>query len=689
MDANMESRLGYSVLRNFDYSHPFEEGVLNRGRQYHNNAHIHSKTCLDLFLPTHDLTTTTSESEAVSSDRRVSEGSPDTGCKGSTSSLDSKGIPGGIDTLIKDQRNIKSEKVESTASSCAPDLNTIPNDPTSSDEIVKQRDVNGAIRGKRPRPPPLVVFAYGGGWRRGDKQTWRHYISRWECNFSLAALVGCDRLYSNIGESFASQGFPCAVLSYPISPTPWLIHLIEMAISLAYALAYWILAAIFLLLVFEVLPMDYFWGISIRVPAIPLIAGVITVSQWITLAIMISRELYLDRQHRSDKSKTMSLKMPICIALAATIAMVSRLNIYTLAENNVLSLVVSGILLLAVQCLIFYFRQSTTFDLGPKLVTTAKGQVECISLALRWLVDYGRSTGHFDPESLVLMGHSAGGHLVTLIALDHHYLTNVGISPDVIKGVITLSAVHDLLSISKGFFYHIYLKPAFGTDPSYWATMSPIEYVKQLDENENAPSATSQSSSSKSSVGESSSASSSLSTISLSSTTSTSSSPPSSSSSSPPLSSSSSPSPSTLSPAFPTSQLPVKPASPSQSQIQMSSSSASSSSSSSSLPPTMAQTPLPAHRPHFLIISPAQDFVFMIKDADRMCSVLTQNGYTAHRNLIQGCGHFNMVRKFGCPWYRYWTGVLRQEGGWAPTAGELMCWEFVQQFWNKENNTPQ
>ncbi|XP_041475725.1 uncharacterized protein LOC121424181 [Lytechinus variegatus] len=512
---DMDSRLGYSVLRNFDYSQPFEEGVLNRGRHCHNNAHIVSKTCLDLFLPT-SAVKTTSEHKAVRSDRRVCEESPNKGWEGSTSSLDSKCISGGKETLIKDQRNIRSEEVESTASSCTSGLNTTPNDLTSSDEIVKQRYINGAIGGKRPRPPPLVVFAYGGGWRRGDKQTWRHYISRWECNFSLAALVGCDRLYSNIGESFASQGFACAVLSYPIAPTPWFIHLIEMAISLAYALAYWILAAIFLLLVLEVLPMGYFWGIPPRVPAIPLIAGVITVSQWITLAIMISRELYLDRQHLSDKSKTMSLKMPIFIALAATFAMVSRLDIYTLAENNVLSLLLSGILLLAVQCLIFYFRQSTAFDLGPKLVTTAKGQVECISHALRWLVDYGRSTGRFDPESLVLMGHSAGGHLVTLIALDHHYLTDVGISPDVIKGVITLSAVHDLLSISKGFFYHIYLKPAFGTDPSYWATMSPIEYVKRLDENKNAPSAASQSSlhSSKSSVGESSSASSpSLSTI--------------------------------------------------------------------------------------------------------------------------------------------------------------------------------
>ena len=45
------------------------------------------------------------------------------------------------------------------------------------------------------------------------------------------------------------------------------------------------------------------------------------------------------------------------------------------------------------------------------------------------------------------------------------------------QGVITLSAVHDLHTISRGPFYPIYLEPAFGKDPAHWVRMSPITYV--------------------------------------------------------------------------------------------------------------------------------------------------------------------------------------------------------------------
>ncbi|XP_030852584.1 uncharacterized protein LOC115928804 [Strongylocentrotus purpuratus] len=483
----MENRLGYSVLRNFDYSQPFEEGVANRGRQEHQSAHILSKTCLDLFLPSSGNPISTVESKKVSDDF-INDGRKLEG-----PSLDSGGTLGGNvvvkSKMQKSQNSCKSTEdaeVESPISSCTNEPITTQKEEKNSDKNVRKRDANGEIGGKRPRPPPLVVFAYGGGWRRGDKQTWRHYMSRWECNFSLAAMVGRDRLYSNIGESFASRGFPCAILSYPIAPTPWLINLIEMAISLSYALAYWILAALLLFIVLEVLPISCISLDSrLRVPVMPLIAGVIIVAQWITLAIMISRELYLERRHQSGTQKNISSKMPIVVALVATITTVSTLDISTLAENNTLALSISGILVFTVQCLIFYFRQTTTFDLGSSLVAGPKDQAECVTLALKWLVDYGQSTGHFDPESIILAGHSAGGHLVSLVALDHHYLTDVGISPQVIKGVISLSAVHDLQSISKGFNYHIYLKPAFGTDPTYWTSMSPIEYVKLLDENKN------------------------------------------------------------------------------------------------------------------------------------------------------------------------------------------------------------
>jgi acetyl esterase/lipase len=42
-----------------------------------------------------------------------------------------------------------------------------------------------------------------------------------------------------------------------------------------------------------------------------------------------------------------------------------------------------------------------------------------------------------------LMGHSAGAQIAMLLALDEHYLSGVGLSHDVVRGVIGLSGPYD------------------------------------------------------------------------------------------------------------------------------------------------------------------------------------------------------------------------------------------------------
>src|SRR5262249_4549422 len=49
-----------------------------------------------------------------------------------------------------------------------------------------------------------------------------------------------------------------------------------------------------------------------------------------------------------------------------------------------------------------------------------------------------------NPNQIILMGHSSGGHLVSLLATDRQYLAAQQLSLDAIKGVITLSGVYDL-----------------------------------------------------------------------------------------------------------------------------------------------------------------------------------------------------------------------------------------------------
>jgi arylformamidase len=70
-----------------------------------------------------------------------------------------------------------------------------------------------------------------------------------------------------------------------------------------------------------------------------------------------------------------------------------------------------------------------------------------------------------DARRIVLMGHSAGGQIVSLIATDRRYLVRAGVAPRRIRGVISLDAVAfdmtalvDPESPTRG----------FGFKPSYW-----------------------------------------------------------------------------------------------------------------------------------------------------------------------------------------------------------------------------
>ncbi|MBK9143061.1 MAG: alpha/beta hydrolase [Candidatus Melainabacteria bacterium] len=76
------------------------------------------------------------------------------------------------------------------------------------------------------------------------------------------------------------------------------------------------------------------------------------------------------------------------------------------------------------------------------------------------------------PDSFILMGHSAGAHLVSLISADRSLATNEGARAWL--GTISLdSAAMDVVSRMKephqGFF-----DKAFGSDPEYWKSTSPL-----------------------------------------------------------------------------------------------------------------------------------------------------------------------------------------------------------------------
>ena len=69
--------------------------------------------------------------------------------------------------------------------------------------------------------------------------------------------------------------------------------------------------------------------------------------------------------------------------------------------------------------------------------------VKDAALAVKWVRDHAADYGG-DPDKIFLMGHSAGGYLASLVALDRRYLTEAGAADLRVRGFIALSTPHVL-----------------------------------------------------------------------------------------------------------------------------------------------------------------------------------------------------------------------------------------------------
>ena len=82
-----------------------------------------------------------------------------------------------------------------------------------------------------------------------------------------------------------------------------------------------------------------------------------------------------------------------------------------------------------------------SYRLMPKSPHPA--QIEDTAAAFAWVYKNIAQYGG-DPNRIYLAGHSAGGHLVALLALDPKYLNKYEIPLDAIKGVAAISGVYDV-----------------------------------------------------------------------------------------------------------------------------------------------------------------------------------------------------------------------------------------------------
>ena len=69
--------------------------------------------------------------------------------------------------------------------------------------------------------------------------------------------------------------------------------------------------------------------------------------------------------------------------------------------------------------------------------------VEDAALAFKWTRDNAKRLGG-EPTQIFVMGHSAGAHIATLLALDPKYLGAQGLSPTAVRGVIGIAGPYTL-----------------------------------------------------------------------------------------------------------------------------------------------------------------------------------------------------------------------------------------------------
>jgi len=99
--------------------------------------------------------------------------------------------------------------------------------------------------------------------------------------------------------------------------------------------------------------------------------------------------------------------------------------------------------------------------------------IEDAAAAYAWVV---RNVERFggDPKRIVLTGHSSGGYLAALLALDPRYLAQHGLDSSSIRGVVPISGFYDveLLAPSRP-------RSVWGNDTAEWRSASPVRYVRR------------------------------------------------------------------------------------------------------------------------------------------------------------------------------------------------------------------
>lgn len=109
------------------------------------------------------------------------------------------------------------------------------------------------------------------------------------------------------------------------------------------------------------------------------------------------------------------------------------------------------------------------YRLHPEVVFPAFMQdaAAAVAWAHRNIAQYGG-----DPKKIYLVGHSAGAHIVSLLALDAHYLAEQGLGTHIVAGVVGLATPADFATTLDAKY-----RPVF-VDQAQLERAQPVRYVR-------------------------------------------------------------------------------------------------------------------------------------------------------------------------------------------------------------------
>ncbi len=114
------------------------------------------------------------------------------------------------------------------------------------------------------------------------------------------------------------------------------------------------------------------------------------------------------------------------------------------------------------------------------------GHANDIAAAFKWLYEHSGQY-RYDKNNMFIGGFSSGAHLAALISLDPRYLSRMGYSPDLLRGVLPISGAFDMEAYYQGFIdrgdanmARDHVQAVFGKSREILSEASPTSYLENL-----------------------------------------------------------------------------------------------------------------------------------------------------------------------------------------------------------------